>query len=83
MYVRYKLILHMMGSIEMLFHCMYLCLLSVTLQDSFLALAETFDMVHRMCPTAYMVVIGTKADLRASNSVTPEDAEVSDMQCTC
>ncbi len=52
-------------------------LLSVTIQESFLALSDTFDMVHRMCPTAYMIVIGTKADLRTSTSVTPEEAEVS------
>lgn len=29
-----------------------------------------------MCPTAYFVVVGTKADLRTSSSVSIEEAEV-------
>ncbi len=51
-------------------------LLLIIFQETFQSLSETFDLIHRLCPTAYPVVIGTKADLRTAESVTTEKAEV-------
>ena len=41
-----------------------------------MSLPQTFDLAHRMCPTAYLVVVGTKADLRTKECVTTAEAEV-------
>ena len=40
-------------------------------------LPQLLEMSHRVCPTAHVVVIGTKADLRKPHHVTTEEAEVS------
>lgn len=39
-------------------------------------LAESIEKAHRTCPTAYIVIIGTKADLRTANDVSTAEGEV-------
>ena len=45
-------------------------------KETFNNLTETIDIAHRMCPTAYLVIIGTKADLRTDGCVSTAEAEV-------